>query len=96
MANTLHTLHTAYNVCDLVESVHCTYILAVRKLGHLKVNIKTKMFDFEARIGWLANTLASQLIRTRALSSSSKSKIIVFMLRWPTFLTASIDSQFII
>ena len=61
-------------------------ILAVRKVGHL--NIKTKLFDFEARvlIGWLANILASQPIRTRA----SKSNIFVFMLRWPTFLTASI------
>ena len=45
------------------------------------------MFDFEARvpIGWLANTLASQPIRTRA----SKLNIFVFVLRWPTFLTAS-------
>ena len=60
-------------------------ILAVRKVGHL--NIKTKMFDFEARvlIGWLANILARQPIRTHA--STSK---IFFMLRWPTFLTASI------
>ena len=37
-------------------------------------------------IGWLANALASQPIRTRA----SKSNIIGFTLRWPTFLTASI------
>ena len=62
--------------------------LAVRKVGHL--NIKTKMFDFEARvlIGCLANTLASQPIRTRA----SMSNIFVFMLRWPIFLTANIVS----
>ena len=60
-------------------------ILAVRKVGHL--NIKTKMFDFEARvlIGWLANTLASQPIRTHA----SMSNTFIFMLRWPIFLTAS-------
>ena len=46
------------------------------------------MFDFEARvlIGWLANNLASQPMRTRA----SKLNIFVFMLRWPTFRTASI------
>ena len=39
-------------------------------------------------IGWLANSLSltSLLIRTR----SSKSNFFVFMLRWPTFLTASI------
>ena len=48
------------------------------------------MFDLEARvlIGWLVNTLASQPIKTRA----SKSNIIVFILRWPNFLTASIDT----
>ena len=48
------------------------------------------MFDLEARvlIGWLANTLASQPIKARA----SKSNIIVFILRWPNFLTASIDT----
>ena len=46
------------------------------------------MFDFEARvvIGWLVNTLESQPMRTRA----SMSNIFAFMLRWPTFLTASI------
>ena len=46
------------------------------------------MLDFEARvlIGWLARVFANQPIRTRA----SKSSIFVFMLRWPTFLTASI------
>ena len=64
-------------------------ILAVRKVGHL--NIKTKMFDFETRIliGWLARVF-SQPIRTRA----SKSNIFVFMLRWPTFVTASIGSWY--
>ena len=47
-----------------------------------------RLFDIEAcgLIGWSANTLASQPIRTRA----SKSDIFVFMLRWPIFLTASI------
>ena len=61
-------------------------ILAVRKLGHL--NIKTKMFDFEARvlIDRLARVFASQPIRMRA----SKSNIFVSMLRWPNFFTASI------
>ena len=61
-------------------------ILAVRKVGHL--NIKTIMFNFEAHIliCWLERVFASQPIRTRA----SKSNIFVFMLRWPTFLTASI------
>ena len=61
-------------------------ILTVRKVGHL--NIKTKMFDFEARIliGWLADILASEPIRTRA----SMSNMLVFMLRSPIFLTASI------
>ena len=61
-------------------------ILAVRKVGHL--NIRTKMFDFEARvlIGWLAGVFASQPIRT----CGSKSNIFVFVLRWLTFLTASI------
>ena len=46
----------------------CSTILAVRKVGHLNI---TKMFDFEAlvMIGWLANTLASQPIRTRASKS---------------------------
>ena len=52
--------------------VHCTmyiiytyYIFAVRKVGHL--NIKTMLY-FEARvlIGWLANTIASQPIKTHA------------------------------
>ena len=54
-------------------------ILAVRKVGHL--NIKTKMFDFEAHvlIGWLANALASQPIRMHV----SRSNTLVFMLRWP-------------
>ena len=37
-------------------------ILAVRKIDHL--NIKTKMFDIEARSDWLV--FASQPIRTRA------------------------------
>ena len=62
------------------------YKLAVRKIGHL--NIKTNMFNFEARvmIGCLANTLDSQPIRMRA----SMSNIFVFMLRRPIFLTASI------
>ena len=46
------------------------------------------MFDFEVSvlIGWLANNLANQPIRTRA----SKSNIFVFMLRWPNLLTTSI------
>ena len=46
------------------------------------------MFDFETRvlIGWLVRIFTSQPIRTRA----SKSNIFVFMLRWPTFFTASI------
>ena len=70
-------------------------ILAVRirKVGRLNYNIKTKIFDFEARdlIGWLANTLASQPIRTYA----SKSNIFVFILslRWRTFFTAIIYSR---
>ena len=40
-----------------INNVKFQYILAVRKAGHL--NIKTKMFNYEARvlIGWLANTL---------------------------------------
>ena len=61
-------------------------MLAVRKIGHL--NIKSKMFDFEARvlIGLLANTVTCQPIRTRA----SKSNDFVLVLRWPTFLAASI------
>ena len=60
--------------------------LAVRHAGHL--NIKTKMFHFKARvlIGWLANILASQPIKTRA----SKLNVFVFMLRLPASLTASI------
>ena len=64
----------------------CENILAVRKVGHL--NIKTKLFDFEARvmIGWPARVFASQPIKTRAL----KSNLFAFMLRWTTFLTASI------
>ena len=37
-------------------------------------------------IGWLANALASQPIKTRA----AKSSMFAFMLRWPSFLTASI------
>ena len=59
--------------------------LTERKVGYL--NIKTKMFDFEASalIGWLARVFANQPIRKRA----SKSDIFVFMLRWPTFLTPS-------
>ena len=72
--------HAAFNYCWYYT------ILAVRKVGHL--NIKTIMFYFEARvlIGWLANNFASQPMRTRA----SKLNICVFMLRWPTFRTASI------
>ena len=65
-------------------------ILAVRKAGYL--NIKTKMFDFEAHIGCLARVFASQPIRTRA----SKSKIFVFMLSWPAFLTTSIYKRYFI
>ena len=55
-------------------------------------NIITKMFDFDARIliGCQAYTLASHPIRTCA----SKSDIAVFMLRWPTFLMASIVQVF--
>ena len=66
------------------------YILVVRKVGHL--DIKTKMSDFQASvlIGWLTNTLASQPTRTRTCGSISESNIFVFILRWPTFLTASI------
>ena len=47
--------------------------------------VKTKMFDFEARvfIGWLANTVANQPIKTPAF--------FVFMLRWPAFFMANID-----
>ena len=61
-------------------------ILALGKLGRL--NIKTNMFGFEARvlIGWLAKVFANQPIMTRA----SKSDILVLMLRWTIFLTASI------
>ena len=46
------------------------------------------MFDFKARviIGWLARVFVSQPIRTHA----SKLNIFVFMIRWPTFLAASI------
>ena len=61
-------------------------ILTARKVGHL--NMKTNMFEFEARIGWLARVFVSQPIRKR----TSKSNIFAFMLRWPTFLTASIFS----
>ena len=75
----------------MIKRRDCCFIsiLAVRKVGHLI--IKTKMFDFEARvlIGWLANTLASQPIRTHA----SMSNTFIFMLRWPTFLTASIVNK---
>ena len=72
------------------KSLVTNTILAVRKvhlnIGHL--NIKTKIFDFEVRvlIGWLARVFASQPIRMRA----SKLDIFVLLLRWPTFLTASI------
>ena len=63
-------------------------MLSVKKVGHL--NIKTKMFNFEARvlIGRLANIIACSPIRMRSL----KSNIFVFMLRWPTIFTASIFS----
>ena len=46
-------------------------LLAVRKVGHL-INIKSIMLDFEARalIGWLADNLASQPMRTHAIKSS--------------------------
>ena len=42
-------------------------ILAVRKAGHL--NMKTKMFDFEAcvLIGWLANTLRESVSQNACL-----------------------------
>ena len=45
-------------------------MLVVRKVGHRTV--KTKMVDFEVcvLIGWLANTLASQPIRTCASKSN--------------------------
>ena len=51
--------------------VRYTSILAARKVGHL--NIKTKMFDFEAHIliGWLANTLTSHSQSKRALQSQT-------------------------
>ena len=64
------------NTC-ILYTVQCTYILAVRNAGHL--NIKTKVFDFKARvlIGWLTNTLVIQPFRTR----TSKTNIFVFMLR---------------
>ena len=89
---TLKTLYIFLSVTILTITLKTLYIflsvtiLTVRKVGHL--NIKTKMFDFVAcvMIGWLANTLASQQIKTRA----SKTNRFVFMLRWPTFLTASI------
>ena len=69
-------------MCFIILSIT---ILAVRKVGHL--NIKSKMFNTEARalIGWLARVFTSQPIRTHA----SKLTIFIFMLRWPTFLTAS-------
>ena len=52
------------------------------------LNIKPKMFDFEARvlIDWIARVFTIQSIRTRA----SKSNIFGFMLRWHTFIAASI------
>ena len=60
-----------------------TYNISLDEEKKLKnIKLKAKMFEF----GWLVNTLASQPIRTRA----SRSNIFVFMLRWPTFLTASI------
>ena len=71
---TLHHVQcTCYITC--LNIVTLLSILAVRKVDHL--NIKTKMSNFEARvlIGWVANTVASQPIRTRA----SKSNIFVFM-----------------
>ena len=73
-------------VIIVVNSTFFPYILAVRKAGYL--NIKTKMFDIEARVlvGWQATVFASQLIRTRG----SKLNIFIFMLRWPAFLTAII------
>ena len=54
-------------------------ILDVRKIGHL--NIKTKMLDIEARvlIGWYPLASQTERVPTRC-----------FMLRWPTFRTASI------
>ena len=63
------------NFCAAKKMYRAVIILAVKKVGHL--NIKTKMFDFEARvlIGWLVNILTSQPIRTR----TSKSNIFVFM-----------------
>ena len=39
-------------------------------------------------IAWLANTPASQPIRTRDSESN-----IVFILRWPTFITASTGTE---
>ena len=78
--------YTLYNI-HYTNGFHFSItILAVRKVSHL--HTKTKMFDFEPQvlIGWLANTPVSQPIKTHA----SKSNIFVLMLRWPTFLAASI------
>ena len=55
------------------------YNIDVRKIGHL--NIKTMLVDIEARvlIGWYLLASQSERVPTRC-----------FMLRWPTFRTASI------
>ena len=47
-------------------------MLAVRKVSYLN-KIKTKMFDFEARvlIGWLAKVFASQPMKTLASKSNT-------------------------
>ena len=61
-------------------------IHAVKKVGHL--NIKTKMFDFEAHFltGGLARVFVSQPITTRA----SKLNIFVFKLRLTIIKVAKI------
>ena len=72
---------TLYNVYYIL-----LFILWLEEIENL--NIKAKMFDFEARvpIGWLAGILARQPIKTR----TSEFNILVLMLRWTTFLAASI------
>ena len=63
------------NFCAAKKMYRAVIILAVKMVGHL--NIKTKVFDSEARvlIGWLVNILTNQPFRTRV----SKSNIFAFM-----------------
>ena len=70
----------------LIVRFICGTILAVKKVDQL--NIKTKIFGFEAHvlIGWVARVFASQPIRTRA----SKLSIFIFMLRWRTKVCVSV------